>query len=45
METLDIHGINAEGMECVIIKNVGLQSPISPLCLLFYHVHLVCAFL
>ena len=23
METLDIHGINAEGVECVIIRNVS----------------------
>ena len=49
METLDIHGIDAEGVECVIIRNVSFQSPIlSPLCLcsLFLHrLPCVCIFL
>jgi hypothetical protein len=26
METLDIHGINAEGVECVIIRNVSFHQ-------------------
>ena len=44
METLDIYGIDAEGVECEIIRNVSFQSPIfeSRLCSLFYYLRPPC---